>query len=107
MSYLSDMLDRIPRSRKFVPYGKGKYIPNRDPLDLMIRHNTSDGMTSGTETLLTIKVVRGFEIFGGYEGWDTGYEVTDGVITVKDKWLDCAIARYVDKRKELLDSIEG
>jgi hypothetical protein len=51
---------------------------NPDSLTYKIKKCYPDRMTnSSLETLLTIKLTCGFEAWGGYETWDSGFEAED------------------------------
>lgn len=71
-------------------------------VDRIIRTLLPERMTNGTETLLTIEYICGFELFNtrpyhNYETWSTGYRVSGEGITVEAEDLDDAI-RLFEKR---------
>lgn len=73
-----------------------------DPVDQVIRRLLPERMTNGTETLLTIEYICGFELFNtrryhNYESWSTGYRVTCEDIVVEAEDLDDAIRKFEEK----------
>jgi hypothetical protein len=74
-------------------------------VDKFIRKLKPNRMTAGTETLLTIEFICGFELFNtrpyhNYEDWGSGYRISDGVITVESEDLDDALKLFKRKMDE-------
>ena len=74
-----------------------------DPVDALLRTTLPVGMFDGT--LLTIRMIMGFELFNtrpyhNYENWSTGYVVEGQGIIAKAEDLDDAVRFWVDKWKE-------
>ncbi len=74
------------------------------PIDKEIRRIVGPGMWNDGQTLLTIRMFGGFEIFGFYESWSEGYEITAPKypeIKSKGYALDDAVRNFRDDLKNI------
>jgi len=91
--------DKLPRKRVFLHTRNPRYAPAINDIDRALNRAAPDRMTNGTEVTLRIERICGFEIFGCYENWCSGYRISDGEIAVTGKWLDTTLARFLDAKE--------
>lgn len=96
----------IHRSGSKATVGNGGWKPELSEIDKALNCIAPDRMTSGEEVTLRIERICGFEIFGAYENWGSGYRITDGEVAIHSRWLDIGLARFAEIKERSPDKFE-